>query len=126
MRHAFPANWNDPDFMIPSLGRTVHYVLPETARHKGQHRAARITQVWTEKDKEATEETPVALAVDLDPLNDEFGEFPMLSVRNATQDPFGKQMGSWHEPERVQVPEKPDLKREKSRERAKEPALATA
>lgn len=85
-------------------------MLPETARHKGQHRAARITQVWTEKDKEATEETPVALAVDLDPLNDEYGDFPMISVGNTTQDPFGKQMGSWHEPERATVPEKPDAK----------------
>ena len=97
--------------MIPSLGRTVHYVLPETARHKGGHRAARIAQVWADKGKDATEETPVALAVDLDPLNDDFPNgLPFLSVRNCTQDPYGKQLGSWHEPERVVTPEKAPAK----------------
>lgn len=105
--------------MIPSLGRTVHYVLPETARHKGQHRAARIAQVWAEKDKEATEETPVALAVDLDPLNDEYGDFPMLSVRNSTQDPHGKQPGSWHECERADSPEMRAARAEEEAQRAK-------
>jgi hypothetical protein len=107
--------------MIPTLGRTVHYVLPDTARHKGQHRAARISQVWTEKGQEPTEETPVALAVDLDPLNDEYGEIPILIVRNSTQDPYGKQMGSWHEPERAKIVEKPAAK---AKERVLEPATA--
>ena len=95
--------------MIPSLGRTVHYVLPESALHKGQHRSARIVQVWSDPGKDATDETPVALAVDLDPLNDirDFKNgMPFLSVRSATQDPFGKQSGSWHEPERAVIPDK--------------------
>jgi hypothetical protein len=99
--------------MIPSIGRTVHYVLPETAKHKGGHRAARIVQVWLEKGDVLGENTPVALAVDLDPLNDDFPHgLPFLSVRNCTQDPFGKQMGSWHEPERTPVPEAVPKKRE--------------
>lgn len=88
--------------MIPSLGRTVHYVLPESHRHKGQHRAARITQVWTEKPgMDAAEDTSVALSVDLDPANDDYSGLPVLIVRLSTQDPFGKQLGSWHEPERA-------------------------
>ena len=90
--------------MIPSLGRTVHYVLPEEHRHKGQHRAARISQVWAAPGSPATEETSVALAVDLDPLNDPYEYVPLLSVRNSVQDPHGKMPGSWHEPERTVVP----------------------
>jgi hypothetical protein len=88
--------------MIPSLGRVVHYVLPGEHRHKGQHRAARITQVWTEKQgAPAAEDTAVALAVDLDPANDDYAGLPILIVRTSTQDPYGKQLGSWHEPERA-------------------------
>ena len=109
--------------MIPSLGRTVHYVLPKGARHQGQHRSARISQVWTDKPgAAATEETPVALAVDLDPLNDNdlfLNGLPLRFVKNSTQDPLGKLEGSWHEPERAVIPApekkafaKPELKPE--------------
>jgi hypothetical protein len=98
--------------MIPSLGRTVHYILPDTAKHKGQHRAARITQVWTEKQGGAADEnTAVALSVDLDPANDDYNIWPILIVRHCTQDPYAKQLGSWHEPERTPVPEKTPVKR---------------
>lgn len=110
--------------MIPSLGRTVHYVLPESSRHKGQHRAARIVQTWNKPGDPITEETSVALAVDLDPLNDDYPQhgLPILSVRNAVQDPYGKMPGSWHEPERAAVPEKPA--KTKTAEPAKELAPA--
>ena len=95
--------------MIPSLGRTVHYVLPKGAKHQGQHRSARISQVWSDRGKAPSENTPVALSVDLDPLNDDdifLNGLPMRFVQNSTQDPFGKLPGSWHEPERAVVPEK--------------------
>ena len=107
--------------MIPSLGRTVHYVLPETARHKGQHRAARISQVWSDKGRDATEETAVALAVDLDPINDDYQSgVPMMFVPHSTQDPHGKQLGSWHEPERVDTPEMQKKREEKAAARRRE------
>lgn len=109
--------------MIPSLGRTVHYVLPKGARHQGQHRSARISQVWTEKlGGDPREDTAVALSVDLDPLNDHdlfLNGLPIRFVVNSTQDPLGKQFGSWHEPERAVIPPvekkpfaKPELKTE--------------
>jgi hypothetical protein len=30
----------------PSVGRIVHFVLPEGSNYEGEHRAAIITQVW--------------------------------------------------------------------------------
>ncbi len=104
--------------MIPSLGRAVHYVLPESHRHKGQHRAATITQVWSGKGQDATEETEVHLRVDLDSLNDPFDILPFMIVRACGQDPHGKQPGTWHEPERVVTPDpkKPALKTESQKE----------
>jgi hypothetical protein len=93
--------------MIPSLGRAVHYVMPETARHPGHHRAATISQVWTTlPGDEATESTPVQLHVFCDVANDGINPPGILVVRSAVQDPYGKLPGSWHEPERTPVPGK--------------------
>lgn len=95
--------------MIPSLGRTVHYVLPRGHKHAGQHRAAIIAQVWKADPKSpVTPETPVALAVHLDPLNDPFEVFPLISVVNVVQDPTGTTAGTWHEPERAVIPRAED------------------
>lgn len=96
-------------------------MLPESARHKGQHRSARIVQVWTPKGAEPNEETSVALLVDLDPLNDpptRHGPL-FMSVDNCAQDPHGKMPGSWHEPERV---DSPALREARSADRAKREA----
>jgi len=91
--------------MIPSISRAVHYVLPKESRHPGQHRAAIITQVWTANPGDLpTEETPVQLHVFADLSNDGFNPPGVFVVRNSTQDPYGKQFGSWHEPERANVP----------------------
>lgn len=80
-------------------------MLPREHKHHGQHRAARITQVWTEKPGQTpTEDTDVCLSVDLDPVNDDYSGTPTLIVRRSSQDPYGKQEGSWHEPERVDTP----------------------
>jgi hypothetical protein len=111
--------------MIPSLGRTVHYVLPREHKHKGQHRAARITQVWTDKQGEVpTEATDVCLSVDLDPVNDEYSGSPVLVVRRSSQDPHGKMEGSWHEPERVDTPAMAAERAKMSRRGAAEPVPA--
>lgn len=88
--------------MIPSLGRTVHYILPEASRHKGQHRAAVITQVWVDPGKAPDDNTPVHLHVYNDTLNDPGASFHIAP--NVTQDPHCKQPGSWHEPERAVIP----------------------
>lgn len=93
--------------MIPSLGRTVHYILPDSSKHKGQHRAAVISQVWADPGKEADENTPVQLHVYNDTLNDAGTAFHVAP--NVTQDPHCKQAGSWHEPERVVIKAKGDL-----------------
>jgi hypothetical protein len=88
--------------MIPSLGRTVHYVLPSDHKHAGQHRAATISQVWSDNGKDADEATPVHLHVMSDTLND-LGTPIVFIAKNVTQDPMGRQPNSWHEPERAKV-----------------------
>lgn len=108
--------------MIPSIGRTVHFVLPKEARHPGQHRAAVISQVWTANPGDLpTEETAVQLHVYADLANDGYAGSGVFVVRNATQDPFGKQLGSWHEPERANVP--PRAKTEAIRATAEKEAV---
>lgn len=37
----------------PSVGRIVHYVLPEGSPFKGQHRAAIVTHVWQPLEHES-------------------------------------------------------------------------
>lgn len=87
--------------MIPTIGRSVHYVLPDGVKNKGHHRAATISQVWTE---EATEKTQVQLYVIPDGVND--GENGPYYVRNASQDSEEMKPGTWHEPERAKIPGK--------------------
>ena len=31
---------------VPSVGRIVHFVLPESSRYAGEHRPAVIVKVW--------------------------------------------------------------------------------
>jgi hypothetical protein len=98
--------------MIPQIGRTVHYVLPEGARHPGQHRAATISQIWTPKPGDDPDEgTPCQLHVLMDAANDGSG-FPIQVVRSSVQDPYGKAPGSWHQMERVKAPAAQDADKE--------------
>lgn len=91
--------------MIPTIGRTVHYVLPKNHRHAGQHRAAVISQVWSDKGQDPTEMTPVQLHVFLDSMNDPEGNAAaMLVIRDSLQDPTGTTGGSWHQAEPAPVP----------------------
>jgi hypothetical protein len=78
----------------PSLGRIVHYVLPE-GPHAGDHRPAIVVRVWGD--------TCVNLQVFTDGDNDFNDSDPtqnVLWVTSATLDPEGKAPRSWHWPER--------------------------
>ena len=89
--------------MIPSIGRTVHFVLPS-----GEHRPAIIVRIW---DGQPTEHTVVQLQVFIDGSNDagdlcdgERAVLPPVSAvwrTSVHQDTETKAPGTWHEPERV-------------------------
>jgi hypothetical protein len=81
--------------MIPSVGRTVHYVLNE-GPSKGEHRPAVIVRVW---DKEPTEKSVVQLQVFTDGSNDGFEN--VIWRTSVPQDAADKLPGTWHEPERA-------------------------
>lgn len=84
--------------MIPSIGRTVHYVLPASLRNTGHHRAAIVTNCAPDPSEEKSK---VSLTVFLDGADERAGSPPMpfLCLRDVPQDPSGKP-GTWHEPER--------------------------
>ena len=77
--------------MIPSIGRTVHYVLPN-----GEHRPAIITRVW---DQVPTESSVVQLQVFTDGSNDGLQNVEWRT--SVHQDNATKAPNTWHEPERV-------------------------
>lgn len=87
--------------MIPSIGRTVHFVLPS-----GEHRPAIIVRLF---DQAPTEKSYVQLQVFIDGSNDSAQIHESERLPNTTtvwrtsvaQDPTGKIPGTWHEPERV-------------------------
>lgn len=87
--------FSDSTTMIPSIGRTVHYILP-TGRSAGEHRPAIIVRVW---DKTPTEESVVQLQVFTDGRND---DLPVIWwCTSVHQDSTAQKPGTWHEPERV-------------------------
>lgn len=75
----------------PSIGRIVHYVLPNSHNNKGEIRPAVIVRIRSD--------TCVSLCVFLDKSNDHIlNDQDMSSV---TLDPEGKQPRSWNWPPRV-------------------------
>jgi hypothetical protein len=76
----------------PSIGRVVHYVLPD-GRYPGEHRPAFIVKVWSE--------THVNLQVFVDGTNDYTDYNGSVWVTSVAFDPSGEQPRSWHWPERV-------------------------
>jgi len=78
--------------MIPSIGRTVHYVLSP-----GQERPAVIVRVWDEKP---TEKSVVQLQVFTDGENDGLKN---VEWRTSVHQDNAKAPGTWHEPERAPV-----------------------
>ena len=77
--------------MIPSIARTVHYVLPN-----GEHRPAIIVRVW---DPSPTEKSLVQLQVFTDGSNDGLQNVEWRT--SVHQDADTKAPNTWHEPERI-------------------------
>ena len=105
--------------MIPSIGRIVHYVLPEGHKNKGGHRAAMTTAVYGDPrgKGEITEASPVDLRVFLQPHERQGTAFGgpegFMDVEVSFQDASGTKPGTWHEPEKVgqpaQTPARPEM-----------------
>ncbi len=78
---------------IPTVGRTVIYVMPEDHAQEGAFRPAVITIAWSDLPDAA-----VNLHVLTDPANDApLGGEHQCGVAH---DPEGKQLRSWHWPAR--------------------------
>lgn len=87
----------------PTIGRIVHYVLPN-----GQHRAAIVVNAWSG----SYQPQMCNLTVHLDQLNDTIGNdelaafgarnggYGTLIVGSAKQDEDTQAPGTWHWPER--------------------------
>lgn len=99
--------------MIPTIGRSVHYVLPKGVKNTGHHRHAVISQVW---EDEPSETTRVQLHVVPDGTND--GENGPYYVNSACQDSTTLTPGTWHEPERAKIPGKDVPKKTQEKELA--------
>ena len=88
--------------MTPSIGRIVHFVLPEgtdtkTGHQAGDHLAAIITRIW---DPSPTETSIVQLTAFVDGANYHLEGPPLIIGSSVHQDPAGAP-GTFHEPERV-------------------------
>jgi hypothetical protein len=87
---------------IPSIGRIVHYVLPEGHR-KGEHRPAIIVKVW---DEHPTLESVIQLQVFLDGTNDVSAGTSYLrwatSVKHA--EAHLHELGTYHYEEEITLP----------------------
>jgi hypothetical protein len=79
---------------VPSIGRVVHFVLPE-GPHKGEHRPAIIVRVWSDE--------MVNLQVFTDGQNDDADDVEW--VTSAHQDTSGQELRTWHWPEYVPAKE---------------------
>lgn len=90
----------NPVSIIPSIGRIVHFVMPD-----GQHRPAIIVHVWHHPAEAATPESLVNLQVFPDGTNDmerhELHVPTMLWRTSIAQQPEGMLAGTWHAPERA-------------------------
>lgn len=94
--------------MVPTIGRTVHIVLPEGHPNKGGHRAATVTAAYSDGTGSVPDNARVDLTVFLmtnEPVGAAFNGTPgFLFIENIPCDPTAKLNGSWHEPERAEVP----------------------
>jgi hypothetical protein len=80
----------------PTIGRIVHYVLPETGRNPGQVRPGIVVQVWKPIDPSDARSGTVNLHVVRDGCNDTGVEDHAYT---AHYDP-GHAPGTWHWPPR--------------------------
>jgi hypothetical protein len=90
--------------MIPSLGRIVHYTLPEGHPNAGGHRAAIITAVYKDAKGSVSAESAVDLRANLQPREPQgptsIGPDGFIDALGVVQDKDGLKFGTWHEPER--------------------------
>ena len=88
------------DTQVPSVGRIVHFVMPDSSRYPGEHRPAVIVKVW---DADPKPDSMVQLQVVTDGSNDgdlyKSGLFWATSVHYA--DPLENTGYTWHWPEFV-------------------------
>jgi len=82
--------------MIPSIGRIVHYILPD-GPSKGEHRPAIIVRVWGEP----TEVSSVQLQVFADGCGTPGYNDGLPNVFCVTSVCQGTESGQWHEAEKV-------------------------
>lgn len=89
-----------PSVPQPSVGRIVHYVLPESSRRSGEIRPAIITRVWS-KIEDVASPGMSNLSVFQD-QSDDFGDsvFNARMQGSVLYDESGKP-GTWHWPPRV-------------------------
>lgn len=93
---------------VPSVGRIVHYILPD-GQYAGEHRPAIIVKVW---DENPTPDSLVQLQVFTDGPNDypyggngSDGIQWRTSVHHNEGDVNPKSLGTWHWPEYVPAKE---------------------
>lgn len=73
---------------VLTIGRIVHFVL-DRGRHKGAHRAAIVTRVWS----------PTMVSLDVFTSGEDDGERSPLSVTSIKCDSDEKKPATWHWPE---------------------------
>lgn len=96
--------------MVPTIGRTVHVTLPEGHANKGGHRAAVITAVYADAKGIVADGARIDVTVFLmhrEEAGQAFlGALGFLFLENLACDPSAAVNGTWHEPERAEVPKK--------------------
>ena len=86
------------DTQKPTIGRIVHYVLPN-GRNRGEHRPAIIVKVWSDNPGGAVQ---LQVFTDSDAQGLSNDEIPNPSWRTSVmQDESAQKPGSWHWPERA-------------------------
>lgn len=89
---------------LPSVGRIVHYVLPE-GNYPGEHRPAIIVKVWGDESGNPQPDSLVNLQIFTDNVNDFITAHPggsgILWRTSVHRDEDTKEPGTYHFPERV-------------------------
>lgn len=80
--------------MKPTVGRIVHYVLPQ-GRNAGEHRPGIIVKVWSD----TTVQLQVFTDSDKAGSNNDMIANPLWAT-SVTVDEAGEKSGTWHWPER--------------------------
>ena len=82
-----------------TIGRIVHYVLPEGTRSPGEHRPAIVVRVWPNEYPGAEDPDGVNLQVFTDDSNDALR--PTEWKTSIKHDEETQAVNTWHWPERA-------------------------